>query len=142
MRVSHPLAGRAAAWYEKSFRLNFERVEMAPPCGVMCGRQTSRERPPAGPLGWAVPVPLVLSLIQVGMKVGAPVPLERFHFAPTGWSHMDARTPRSSRIAMIASAALSGRFAVVSMWISACSGVSYGESMPVKFLSSPRRAFR
>jgi hypothetical protein len=41
MRVSRPLAGRAAAWYEKSFRLNFERVEMAPSCGVMCGRQTS-----------------------------------------------------------------------------------------------------
>ena len=27
------------------------------------------------------------------------------------------------------------------MWISGASGRSYGESMPVKFLSSPRRAF-
>jgi hypothetical protein len=31
--------------------------------------------------------------------------------------------------------------AEVSMRTSGCSGASYGESMPVKFASSPRRAF-
>ena len=42
---------------------------------------------------------------------------------------------------MIASAASSGVFATVSILTSACSGVSYGESMPVKFLRLPLRAF-
>ncbi len=40
----------------------------------------------------------------------------------------------------IRSAASSAPSLVVSIWISACSGGSYGLSMPVKFLSSPARA--
>lgn len=62
--------------------------------------------------------------------------------APADRTHADPITSLSSKIAMICSAARSGVFAVVSTRISACSGVSYGESMPVKFINSPRRAFR
>ena len=52
-----------------------------------------------------------------------------------------SRTPFACRKATIASAASSGEAAVVSILISGLSGPSYGESMPVKFLRSPRRAF-
>ena len=42
---------------------------------------------------------------------------------------------------MILSAASSGECCLVSMWISGLSGTSYGESIPVKLVSSPRLAF-
>ena len=49
--------------------------------------------------------------------------------------------PRRSSSARSAVTAPSGDRRVVSTRISGCSGASYGESMPVKFFSSPRRAF-
>ena len=52
--------------------------------------------------------------------------------------HPRSRTPVARRCAMIISAASSGALATVSMLTSACSGGSYGESMPVKFLRFPR----
>src|SRR5206468_6776273 len=76
-----------------------------------------------------------------------------FHCALTAvrgsWLHsrigLPARRPASSQRRLISfstikSAASSALSLVVSMWISACSGGSYGLSMPVKFLSSPARA--
>jgi hypothetical protein len=49
--------------------------------------------------------------------------------------------PPSDSLPKIISTASSGRVTVVSIRISACSGASYGESIPVKCLRSPRRAF-
>src|SRR5207253_5970490 len=48
--------------------------------------------------------------------------------------------PRRRSSSIIRSAASSAEVSAVSMWISGVSGGSYGESIPVKFLISPRRA--
>src|SRR5262249_40416851 len=77
---------------------------------------------------------LLVLRARVGLAGVAVGPFARVHCASK------LMTPMARSWSTTWSAAASGSRVVVSTWTSGSSGGSYGESMPVKFTSSPRRA--